>query len=875
MDKFTAIKREPCHKCDQPVFLAERFCVGAALYHRQCLKCARCGSQLKAGNFYETEIDGEFCCETCPDEEAIMRRRDETHEENSDEQNKRFSVADKVALFQRVDLELTKKSVSDEEKRASLQRLASLTLVSQDHANESSSEESETENEEEEGGDMENVQEISVDAENETNCDTNVEETAQNLVTEVEHAVEDLIRQEVEEIVTSVLREASEKVQLIHENEQNELKIEVSIPDQTDESHETKNDDKIEMEVPLEVCPKPVPRTRTLDRNKKNLENDNKIVEKSPRPARPPPPAPSAIKEKPPIKPRPVNLTPKKLYPDELNPFGSDDDEDGNVEIIEKNEPKKSLNPFGSDTEEEPEASAPKKQSTNPFGSEDEEDESNSFNASRDSDHSSKRTPVPIPRKIVSTPSSRHTLSVQNLSQHSKNFANLSHGSQEMYGSSSSLAYSDGMSTAQRRKKTKAPPPPSALGMFNHHHNELSHSSNTLDYESEESSSSRGLSSTGTTPNKSGQKKKRKAPAPPPPPVLIQETVVTESNDNEISIITNADSGIDQSLDSVSLQTVASQKRIPLSAELCDDEIELNSNKKSDDLTFRRKIVPLEDPSENMIAQSNVFEVKSNKNEEIHEKNGLDDTQICLNKSDKGKWKRRKGPAPQIPVEVRKSIKAMSPENIKRELEIIEVQQVGLEKQGVMLEKIIREKCEGTDAIKTQNNPKAVEELIMQLFDVVNEKNELFRRQAELMYMRRQYRLESEQLELDREIRKLMEEPEENKTDAEKAREEALIARLIEVVKQRNAVVDSLESDRIREKQEDASIRQSIERHAAKFEQFAQKAQNKLLKVKKDKKEKRVKESSANGEIKQKKKKNVFNRLIHPKQKTKETQIKE
>lgn len=130
-------------------------------------------------------------------------------------------------------------------------------------------------------------------------------------------------------------------------------------------------------------------------------------------------------------------------------------------------------------------------------------------------------------------------------------------------------------------------------------------------------------------------------------------------------------------------------------------------------------------------------------------------------------------------------------------------------------------------------------------------------------------------MELDNEIRKLMAEPEDNKTDTEKAREEALIARLIEVVKQRNEVVDSLESDRIRERQEDDSIRQSIEKHAAKFEQFAKNAQNKLKKIKKDKKHKEPKDKtktidSETGE-KPKKKKNVFNRLIHSKPKEKDS----
>ena len=71
------------------------------------------------------------------------------------------------------------------------------------------------------------------------------------------------------------------------------------------------------------------------------------------------------------------------------------------------------------------------------------------------------------------------------------------------------------------------------------------------------------------------------------------------------------------------------------------------------------------------------------------------------------------------------------------------------------------------------------------------------------MYLRRQHRLESEQSEIEYEIRVLMAQPEVNKTDSDKTREEALIARLVEVVQLRNEVIDSLETDRLREAQED------------------------------------------------------------------------
>lgn len=72
-----------------------------------------------------------------------------------------------------------------------------------------------------------------------------------------------------------------------------------------------------------------------------------------------------------------------------------------------------------------------------------------------------------------------------------------------------------------------------------------------------------------------------------------------------------------------------------------------------------------------------------------------------------------------------------------------------------------------------------VEELVLELFTLVNEKNELFRRQAELMLLRRQQRLEEEHADVEYQIRCLMTQHESTKTDFDKQREEALIQRYV------------------------------------------------------------------------------------------------
>lgn len=107
-------KREPCVKCNNPVFLAERLLINQSLYHRTCFRCARCSSVLTLGNFYETEKDREYCCETCPDEEKTTSPKVE--------EANRLSIAQKIALFEKDSSNVLKKSLSDEEKSKSLSR---------------------------------------------------------------------------------------------------------------------------------------------------------------------------------------------------------------------------------------------------------------------------------------------------------------------------------------------------------------------------------------------------------------------------------------------------------------------------------------------------------------------------------------------------------------------------------------------------------------------------------------------------------------------------------------------------------------------------------------------------------------------------------
>jgi len=217
------------------------------------------------------------------------------------------------------------------------------------------------------------------------------------------------------------------------------------------------------------------------------------------------------------------------------------------------------------------------------------------------------------------------------------------------------------------------------------------------------------------------------------------------------------------------------------------------------------------------------------------------------NKTEEGQWRKKKGPAPPRPIPPRRTVRKLHRKAINQELEDIEIKQSELERQGVKLEKSIRHICDREDELGENRDslgPEA-EDLIIQLFDLVNEKNELFRRQTELIYMKKDNRLEEQHADLEHQIRVLMSKPDTHKTDEDTRKEEKLIKKLVEIVSQRNEIVDCLEMDRLRELEEDTAIEDHMSSYAAvqPTEEITKKSlAAKLLRIKNKKKKKKQKD---------------------------------
>ncbi|KAK2588006.1 hypothetical protein KPH14_004081 [Odynerus spinipes] len=836
------MRRDPCAACGLPVFLAEKLVIGHAAYHRTCFRCARCGHQLMPDNYYETE-EGQYCCETCPDEErtflsssslllATGRRpreqrkyNDEGAEEASEEQEEEEEEDEEVEdreededLEEGVSVEIKgkeekeempmtdnrvsgyghRRSLSDEEKTkrkmvlelkdneevvvlgrkrsvdAQIPDLISQTsrmrldfMASQLYS-EKSGEDSPIEERiirkstfsgTEDVADNDNADAAAVDndegeKEEKERCSPSKDESTSLVdppkpsTTEAKNSKEEAASLPLSQEIHSNRSptQSREDATLTAQNDSNKLQV-PSPPVRTNRRNHVPKDEQLSRSLVEEEIDsrkerkEPVEQRATFDSVDESLADVSLSTAQG------------------------IDLSTSEEYPEELNPFKSDEEEleehegdkdtEGEYQTAldgSRNTSKISTNPFDDsadddeDKKEEKEVPLsplkttvlPAKRrltapqiSLNPFSS-DEEDES---------DTESKpivlpgTVPVPKPRTITN-------ISELGLIQKTSDL-----NRRGVYASNSSITSTESFSTPSGtyKKKKPAPLPPTAKELF-------------------PSTGYRSVSPR-TTP------RTRKAKPAPPPPIITSTP--------------NASVGT------------------PLTLE----ESPIN---KTDEIAENRVNNMWEDQ-------------KNNKDEANRNRQSL--TSISCSespsfksypdKSVQGKWKRKKGPAPPRPIPHRRKIKVMSMKDVKLELDEIELQQQGLERQGVRLEQLIRDKCETGARVDESSLSLDVEELILELFALVNEKNELFRRQAELMLLRRQQRLEEEHADVEYQIRCLMCQPEATKTDFDKQREEALIQRLVEIVERRNEIVECLEMDRKRAVEEDKSIHKHMGLFAA------------------------------------------------------------
>ncbi|NXC33220.1 MICA1 monooxygenase, partial [Campylorhamphus procurvoides] len=128
---------------------------------------------------------------------------------------------------------------------------------------------------------------------------------------------------------------------------------------------------------------------------------------------------------------------------------------------------------------------------------------------------------------------------------------------------------------------------------------------------------------------------------------------------------------------------------------------------------------------------------------------------------------------------------------IQRRLEEIEVTFRELEKQGIKLEKLLRDENGSPADQQTQ--------WTNQLLYLVQKKNSLMTEESDLMIAVQELKLEEQQWQLDRKLRSYMNREETLKTPEDHKAEQEILAQLLKVVNERNHLIQIQEEKRLSE----------------------------------------------------------------------------
>ncbi|MEJ1273961.1 hypothetical protein NN561_004836 [Cricetulus griseus] len=132
---------------------------------------------------------------------------------------------------------------------------------------------------------------------------------------------------------------------------------------------------------------------------------------------------------------------------------------------------------------------------------------------------------------------------------------------------------------------------------------------------------------------------------------------------------------------------------------------------------------------------------------------------------------------------------------IQRQLEEVEERQRTLEIQGVKLEKVLRGEADSGTQDEAQ--------LLQEWFKLVLEKNKLMRYESELLIMAQELELEDQQSRLEQKLRQKMLKDEGQKDENDLKEEKEIFKEMMQVIEQRNKLVDSLEEQRVKERTQD------------------------------------------------------------------------
>ncbi|XP_038844531.1 MICAL-like protein 2 [Salvelinus namaycush] len=169
-------------------------------------------------------------------------------------------------------------------------------------------------------------------------------------------------------------------------------------------------------------------------------------------------------------------------------------------------------------------------------------------------------------------------------------------------------------------------------------------------------------------------------------------------------------------------------------------------------------------------------------------------------------------------------------DQIVKELRDIEDSLGDLERKGVEMEKRLRS-CEEEGKGDILMDP-----LMVDWFNLIRKKQTYIRRESELVYIAKTQDLEEQQPGVEGELRRLLEKPDHLKSTEERRRESRLMERLMEIVNGRNAIVEGLDEDRLREDEEDQQLNEMMQTLGLKKSKIKRKSFKMLFRRKSSKK---------------------------------------
>ncbi|XP_061088270.1 MICAL-like protein 1 isoform X2 [Conger conger] len=141
-------------------------------------------------------------------------------------------------------------------------------------------------------------------------------------------------------------------------------------------------------------------------------------------------------------------------------------------------------------------------------------------------------------------------------------------------------------------------------------------------------------------------------------------------------------------------------------------------------------------------------------------------------------------------------------EDIHVEMGELERQLDELEQRGVELESKLRD-CQ---------NDEEEEAMLVDWFTLIHNKHMLVRREAVLVYTAKQQNLEERQADVEYELRCLLNKPEKEWSEEDRARDQELMAELVTIIEQRNHIINSMDQDRQRDEEEDKVLEAMLKR---------------------------------------------------------------